>query len=169
MLPLSRSGRVRAPWPPSSCARLLYPSSRPVAGVTSDQLGSAGLSTAFTASRPVAFTSRFPTVIEAFTTLLSIAKRRRRPTASSVCTLPLFLRAEEYPLAANQPAPGSYCAASVRLLARSLCLSPADIPRGVSRFPVVRLSTSRFSDPRRPSGHSGMTTDRMLRSAYYPC
>jgi len=27
MLPLSHSGRVRAPWPPSSCARFLHPSS----------------------------------------------------------------------------------------------------------------------------------------------
>jgi hypothetical protein len=37
----------------------------------------------------------------AFTTLLSIALRRCRPAASSVCTLPLSLRAGEYPLAAT--------------------------------------------------------------------
>jgi hypothetical protein len=49
MLPLNRFGRIRAPWPPSSCARLLHPSSYPVAGMTSDQLGSARFSTAFAA------------------------------------------------------------------------------------------------------------------------
>jgi hypothetical protein len=62
MLPLSHSGRVRAPWPPSSCARLPYPSSRPVTGATSAQLGSATLSAAFADSRVVAFTSRFPAI-----------------------------------------------------------------------------------------------------------
>jgi hypothetical protein len=73
MLPLRDSGSHRAPWPPSSCARLLHPSSRPVAGVTFDESGSAELSTVFTASHSVAFTLRFPPPTEAFTTLLSIA------------------------------------------------------------------------------------------------
>jgi len=153
MLPLSRSGRVRAPWPPSSCARLLYPSSRPVTGVTSDQSGSADLSTAFTASRPVAFTSRFPTAIEAsrhcFRSLSAgVVRPRSRyaryPSSSGRKSTP-------WPPTNQRQAPTARH--SVRLLARSHSLSPDDIPRGVSRFPVVRLSTSRFSGPRRPSGH----------------
>jgi len=96
------------------------------------------------------FTSRFPTLTEAVTTLLSIAQRRCRPAACSVCTLPLSLRAGEYPLAANQPAPGSYSAAPVRLLERALRLSPADFPRGVSRFP-----SSGFQ-PHGSQGHVGL-------------
>jgi len=149
MLPLRCSGQHRAPWPPSSCARILHPSSRPVAGMTFNELGSARLSTAFAAFRPVAFASRFPTLIEAFTTLLSIAQRRCRPAASSVCTLPLSLRVGENPLAANQPAPGSYSAAPVRLLARAFRLSAVDFPRGVSRFP-----SSDFQ-PHGSQGHVG--------------
>jgi len=47
MLPLNRYGRLSAPWPPSSCARLLHPSSSPVTGLTFDQLGSAGIATAY--------------------------------------------------------------------------------------------------------------------------
>jgi len=150
MLPLRCSGQLRAPWPPSSCARLPYPSSRPVAGVTFDESGSAGLSAAFAAFRPVAFTSRFPTLTGAFTTLLSIAQRRCRPAACSVCTLPLSLRAGKYPLAANQPAPGSYSAAPARLLVRALRLSPADFPRGVSRFPSTGFQ------PHGSQGHVGL-------------
>jgi len=46
MLPLNRFGRIRAPWPPSSCARLLHPLSSPVTGLTFDELGSARFSTA---------------------------------------------------------------------------------------------------------------------------
>jgi hypothetical protein len=85
----------------------------------------------------------------AFTTLLSIALRRCRPAASSVCTLPLSLRAGKYPLAANHPAPGSYTAAPARLLARAFHLSPADLPRGDSRFP-----SSGFQ-PHGSQGHVG--------------
>jgi len=153
MLPLSRSGRVRAPWPPSSCARLLHPSSRPVAGMTSDQLGSARLSAAFAVYRPVAFTSRFPTVAGGLTTLLSIAQRRCRPTASSVCTLPLSLQAGEYPLAANHPAPGSYSAASRPISRTGLSPEPCRLSSRRFSISVVRLSTSRFSGPRRPGDH----------------
>jgi hypothetical protein len=149
MLPLSRSGRVRAPWPPSSCARLPCPSSRPVTGVTFDEPGSASLSAAFAAFRLVGFTSRHPSQTEALTTLLSIAQRRRRPATSSVCTLPLSLRVEEYPLAANQPAPGSYSAASTRLLERTFRLSAIDFPRGDSRFPSTDFQ------PHGSQGHVG--------------
>jgi len=149
MLPLSRSGRVRAPWPPSSCARLPPPSSRPVAGMTFDEPGSANLSAAFAASRLVGFTSRHPTQSEALTTLLSIAQRRRRPATSSVCTLPLSLRVEEYPLAANQPAPGSYSAAPARLLEQAFRLSAVDFPRGDSRFPMTDFQ------PHGSQGHVG--------------
>jgi hypothetical protein len=169
MLPLSRSGRVRAPWPPSSCARILLPSSYPVAGMTSDRLGLARFSTAFADFHPVAFTSRVPTIARGLTTLLSIASSRCRPTASSVCTLPLALRVGKYPLAANHPAPGSYSAAFVRSLARFFRLSPDDIPRGVSRFPSPGFQ------PHGSQGHvgqvtiSGIVTYRMLRFAYYPC
>jgi len=137
--------------------------------VTSDQLGSARLSTAFAAFRPVAFTLRFPSVGRGLTTLLSIAQSRCRPTASSVCTLPLSLRVGEYPLAANHPAPGSYSAALVRSLARAFRLSPSDFPRGVSRF----LSSG--FQPHGSQGHvgqvtiSGVVTYRMLRYAYHPC
>jgi len=88
-------------------------------------------------------------VTGAFTTLLSIALRRCRPAAFSVCTLPLSLRAGKYPLAANRPAPGSYSAAPARLLARAFHLSPADLPRGDSRFPSTGFQ------PHGSQGHVG--------------
>jgi len=83
------------------------------------------------------------------TTLLSIAQRRCRPAASSVCTLPLSLRVGEHPLAANHPAPGSCSAAPLRLLARAFRLSPADLPRGDSRFPSAGFQ------PHGSQGHAG--------------
>jgi len=74
MLPLIRYGRISAPWPPSSCARFLHPSSSPVTGLTFDQLGSAGFSAASRGfSIPSLSTSRFPTDDRDHATLLSIA------------------------------------------------------------------------------------------------
>jgi len=149
MLPLRCSGQHSAPWPPSSCARLLRPSSRPVAGVTFDEPGSAELSAAFAASHPVAFNLAVPSPDGG---LYDTAFDRFAPVSPGrvlgmhATPLPVDGRA---PLAANQPAPGSYSAAPVRLLARAFRLSPADFPRGVSRFP-----SSGFQ-PHGSQGHVG--------------
>lgn len=59
----------RRPPAPGSSSHRHYP----VAGMTSDRVGSARLSPAFAASRLVAFTSRLPSVARGLTTLLSIA------------------------------------------------------------------------------------------------
>jgi len=138
--------RPPAPSPPIS-------SPRPVTGVTSEQLGPASLSVACAASRLVVFTLRIPSLIEAYATLFSITQRRCRPTASSVCTLPLFLRVEEYPLAANQPAPGSHSAASDAISHTDLSPEPWRLSSRRFSISVVRLSTSRFSGPRGPGDH----------------
>jgi hypothetical protein len=82
----------------------------PLPGELCGQLGRAELSAAFAGSRSVALTLRtHPLLDVGLTTLLSIALSRCRPATCSVCTLPLPLRAGKYPLAANHPAPGSYC------------------------------------------------------------
>jgi hypothetical protein len=57
----------------------------------------AGLSSTFADSHPVCFPlAGVLTVVVGLTTLLSIALRRCRPTASPVRMLPLFLQAEQY-------------------------------------------------------------------------
>jgi len=99
----------------------------------------------FTLSRPVFLTLRYPSVDGDLTTLLSIALSRCRPATCSVCTLPLPLRAGKCPLAAYQPAPGSYfCASSTNRLRVSL--SADHFPRCVSGS-RSQAFTSRLSGP----------------------
>jgi len=81
--------------------------------------GWAELSSAFADSRSVVFALRRPFADRGLTTLLSIALSRCRPTACSVCTLPLALRVGKDPLAAS---PGSHCC--TRLLGTSLSPEP---------------------------------------------
>jgi len=168
MLPLSRSGRVRAPWPPSSCARLLYPLPRPVTGVTSDQLGSASLSTVRTASRLVAFTLQDPTIDRgprhSFRSLMAgVARPRPRDGR-----YPSSSRRKRTPW--PPPTSTRLLLCGTRAIARS-DLSTESRRSSSRRFsnPIVRLSTSRFSGPRRPRDDSGHRhPPRILRSAYYP-
>jgi len=162
MLPLNRYGRLRAPWPPSSCARLLHPSSSPVAGLTFDQLGSAGISTAFRGfSIPSLSTSRFPSDDRDLTTLLSIAYAgvaRLRPGSGRH---PSSLRRK------SASWPPSTCArllpAGTRLSLpkRAFHLSSRRLSSG--RFPIslARLTTSRCSGPCRPGDH--------FRHRHLPC
>jgi len=165
MLPLTRSGRIRAPWPPTACARLPYPSVRLHRWRhLSWSSGSTELSSAFAASRPVGFASRLPFVGRGLTTLLSIAMSRCRPAASSVCTLPLVLQVDKDPLGAT---PGSLRWA--RSEERAFPLKAGDFPRARISVSVVRLSTSRSSGPRGPGDNSGFITSRLLRYACYPC
>jgi len=86
--------------------------------------GWAELSSAVADSRSVVFASRRPFDDEGRTTLLSLAQRRCRPTASSVCTLPLVLRVDKHPLVAT---PGSHaCARGGTSLSPEPCrLSPS--------------------------------------------
>jgi hypothetical protein len=168
MLPLSRSGRVRAPWPPSSCARHLQPSSRPVTGMTSDRLGSARFSAAFTAFHPVAFTSRFPSALKASRHCfrsLRVGVARPRPRYARYPS-PSRRESTPWPPTIQRQDP---TATPLRLLVGAFRPSPADFPRGVSRFPSPGLQ------PHGSQGHvgqvtiSGIVTYRMLRSAYNPC
>jgi len=86
-----------------------------------------------------------PSVVDiGLTTLLSIAVSRCRPAASSVCTLPLSLRAGKYPLAACHPAPGSYCGTEIDRSKPVSRLSADNFPRCVSGF-RCQAFTSRFS------------------------
>jgi len=151
MLPLSRSGRVRAPWPPSSCARLLYPLSRPVAGVTSDQLGSASLSTVCTASRLVAFTLQDPSIDRdprhSFRSLMADVARPRPRDGRN----PSSSRRKRTPW--PPPTSTRLLLCGIRTIARpTFRLSPDDLPRGDSRFP-----SSDFL-PHGSQGHVGHVT-----------
>jgi len=91
-LPLIRSGRIRAPWSPSSCTRLPHPSGWLIAEIPlwSHRFGASFPNFHWFPTRRFNLTVRHIDVI--LTTLLSIALRRCRPTASSVCMLPLFQR-----------------------------------------------------------------------------
>jgi len=88
------------------------------------RLGPAALSSAFADFRSVVFASRRPSVDPGPTTLLFFAPRRCRPTARSVCTLPLALRVDKNPLVAT---PGSRrCARGGTSLSPEPCrLSPS--------------------------------------------
>jgi len=73
MLPLIHYGRIRAPWPPSSCARTLHPLSSPVTGADFRPAGLGGIFHRLSRFvHPVALTSRFPSDDRGLTTLLSI-------------------------------------------------------------------------------------------------
>jgi len=65
------------------------------------RLGWLHFASTFADSRAVVLALRHPLVDVGHTTLLSFALRRCRPTASSVCTLPLSLWVGKYPLAAT--------------------------------------------------------------------
>ena len=136
----------------------------PLLGHLCGRPGPAELSSAFADSRPVIFASRHPSVDIGHTTLLSFALSRCRPTASSVCTLPLALWVDKDPLA-----PGQAPTVCARLEERAFRLSAADFPRARISVPIVRLSTSRFSGPRGPSDEFSLIARRILRSACYPC
>jgi len=153
MLPLSRSGRVRAPWPPSSCARLLHPSSRPVAGMTSDQLGSAMTFHRFRGfpyrrfhlAVPIRWWRPHDT---AFDRLASVSPDR----VLGMHATPLPPGGRVPP--GRQPSSARILLCSAPTISRT-SLSPEPCRPSSRRFsiPVARLSTSRFSGPRRPGDH----------------
>lgn len=91
-LPLSRPGRLRAPWSPSSCTRLPHPSGLLIAEfpLWLHRFGPTFRDFRHFPSCRFNLTVRHIDVI--LTTLLSIALRRCRPTARSVNVLPLFQR-----------------------------------------------------------------------------
>jgi len=163
MLPLSRFGRVRAPWQPTTFARLPYPSVQLHCWNTF-VVGRVWLTFRQLSPTPVQSFSPCgnPSVDRGLTTLLSITLSRCRPTASSVCTLPLGLRVDKDPLAAT---PGSHNVARCR----AFRLSADDFPRARTSVSIARLSTSRFSGPRGPGDEFGLITSRILGSACYPC
>jgi len=144
MLPLIRYGRIRAPWPPSSCARILHPSSSPVTGADFRPVGLG--ETFHRLSRfhhPVAFTSRFPSDDRGLTTLLSIAHAgvaRLRP-GSGRHPSSLRRKSASWPPTILRQAPTHQH--SSRSPERAFRLSPRRLSSG--RFPisVARLATSR--------------------------
>ena len=132
-LPLNRSGRFRAPWSPSSCTRLPHPSRSLIAKVSlwSHRFGAPFASFHWFPSRRFNLTVRHIDVI--LTTLLSIALRRCRPTASSVSMLPLCQWRHSASWSPS-PEPGSSIAHIPKSMGMPFHLSAADFPRSVFRF-----------------------------------
>jgi len=124
----------------------------------------AELSSTFADFRPVCYPlAGVLTVFVGLTTLLSIALRRCRPTASSVKMLPLFLRAEQDSPTSRRVPIVCWCSCERHFRLSSVGIS------SISRFPSVDFHPRGFSGPRRPGDSSGFITCRLLRSANYPC
>jgi len=155
-LPLTHSGRVRTPWPPTACARLLDSSRYSVAGAASGRFQvRPPFPRLFTGFRVVCFSlTGVLTVNPGLTTLLSITLRRCRPAASSVWMLPLSLQAGQY----SPVLPG-------------LLSSAPELVRlsSIARFPSSDFQPHGSQDLTGLVDASGSVTRRMLWSAYYPC
>jgi hypothetical protein len=99
---------------------------------------------------PAAFTSRSLSSTKP-ATLLSIALRRCRPTACSVCTLPLSrIGPSQSPLVFS-PGPSRVPCAALSHSAHPTLIG-GDFPRERLPISVARALTSRFSGPRGPCG-----------------
>jgi len=187
-LPLYRSGRHRAPWLPTTYARLPQLIAVPRCrsrfwSVRSGRIfpgfclvlrpGLTGLSTRKAASHPVCFPlAGVLTVVEGLTTLLSIASPVS-PDGVPGMHEPLFLEAEQRsPTSRRVPVVTLACSlAEVASLSSEL---HTDLTRLLDFLPISRVPSTDFqprgiSAPHRPGDGLGYVTRRLLRSASYPC
>jgi len=120
-------------------------------------LGSAGIFTACRGFPSSRMNLAVPSVVDVgLTTLLSIAVSRCRPAASSVCTLPLVLQVDKYPLAATSLRQVPTERATFDKSKMAGHLSADDFPQ--VRFPV---SVARLS----PRGSQGLVGLVVLMAA----